>query len=372
MKVDLTPKSYNVEFDTRAGSYAKWLPSDVPMLRIANVGGSVIHLKTHGFALPRYSDSSKVAYVRSGNGTFGVVFPGEKEKVIPIKEGDAIIIPSGIVTWWYNDDEDDNLNIILLGETCKAQKRGEFTDIYLSGPNGIFSGLSSEFASQAWGLKEDEVKNLLKHQTGKNIVKKKAGTSMPTPKYEDRKGLVVNLLESKQDEDTKKGGHTCSFHEKNLPLAKQVGLSGNLVTLEKHAMYSPGFFSVSAYQVIHITKGSGHVQIVGLDGKRVLDTKVNVKRSLDDTDEKEKDQLPLFVVPRFHVVSIVAGDKGLQMFSMVTSPNFVLNELGGSNSILKALSPQVIENAFNVTSSVAKQLQSKRESVEVILPPLKK
>jgi hypothetical protein len=38
-------------------------------------------------------------------------------------------------------------------------------------------------------------------------------------------------------------------------------------------MCSPGFSCDSAYQVTYIVRGSGCVQVVGIDGTRVLETR---------------------------------------------------------------------------------------------------
>ncbi|KAL5710661.1 hypothetical protein ACHQM5_021197 [Ranunculus cassubicifolius] len=341
-------------FGNKGGSYHKWFPTDQPMLRIANAGASRLILQKNGFALPRYSDSSKAAYILQGSGSAGIVFPEQKEKVISVKKGDAIILPYGVISWWYNEASTP-LMVLFLGETSKAHSPGEFTDFLLSGKNGIFSGLSIEFASRAWGLEENMAETILENQSGSNIVKLNQGTVMPKPRKLDRQGIVINCLESKPDVDVKNGGRVVNFNTKNLPLAKEVGFGGDLVSLDKNAMCSPGYSSDSAYQVTHIVRGRGRAQVVGMDGKRVLE--IEVKAGY------------LLVIPRFYVVSKIAGDEGLQWFSIVTSPSPVFNQLGGSNSVWKALSPQVIEASFNVSSDVEKLLRLKRNDVQIFFPP---
>ncbi|KAH9298951.1 hypothetical protein KI387_030633, partial [Taxus chinensis] len=73
-----------------------------------------------------------------------------------------------------------------------------------------------------------------------------------------------------------------------------------------HAMCSPGFSSDSAFQVTYIAQGSGRVQVVGIDGERVLETEIKAGS--------------LFIVPRFYVVSKIAGEDGMQWFSIITTP----------------------------------------------------
>ncbi|KAL0336429.1 UNVERIFIED_CONTAM: hypothetical protein Sradi_4854800 [Sesamum radiatum] len=101
------------------------------MLREGNIGAAKLALEKNGFALPRYSDSAKVAYVLQGSGVAGIVLPRKEEKVLPIKKGDAIALPFGVVTWWYNK-EDTELVVLFLGDTSKAHKSGSFTDFFLT------------------------------------------------------------------------------------------------------------------------------------------------------------------------------------------------------------------------------------------------
>lgn len=225
--------------------------------------------------------------------------------MIAIKKGDAIALPFGVVTWWYNKDESD-LIVLFLGDTSKAHKSGEFTDFFLTGANGIFTGFSTEFVGRAWDLDENSVTALVKNQSGKGIVKLKEGVKMPEPKKEHREGMALNCEEAPLDVDIKNGGRVVVLNTKNLPLVGQVGLGADLVRLDGSAMCSPGFSCDSALQVTYIVRGSGRVQVVGVDGRRVLETTV-----------KGGD---LFIVPRFFVVSKIADPDGMEWFSIITTP----------------------------------------------------
>lgn len=66
MEIDLTPRLAKKVYGDNGGSYYSWSPSELPMLREGNIGASKLALEKNGFALPRYSDSSKVAYVLQG------------------------------------------------------------------------------------------------------------------------------------------------------------------------------------------------------------------------------------------------------------------------------------------------------------------
>lgn len=66
MEIDLSPKLAKKVYGGDGGAYYAWCPNELPMLREGNIGASKLALEKNGFALPRYSDSAKVAYVLQG------------------------------------------------------------------------------------------------------------------------------------------------------------------------------------------------------------------------------------------------------------------------------------------------------------------
>ncbi|XP_057777325.1 11S globulin seed storage protein Ana o 2.0101-like [Salvia miltiorrhiza] len=354
MELDLTPKLAKEIYGGDGGAYYAWSPSELPMLREGNIGAGKLSLVKNGFALPRYSDSAKVAYVLQGSGVGGIVLPEKEEKVVAIKKGDAIALPFGVVTWWYNKDDAD-LVILFLGDTSKAHKSGSFTDFFLTGTNGIFTGFSTEFVGRAWDLDEGVVKSLVGSQKGNGIVKLDPSLKMPEPKKEHYNGMALNCEEAPLDVDIKNGGKVVVLNTKNLPLVGEVGLGADLVRLDGKAMCSPGFSCDSALQVTYIVRGSGRVQVVGVDGKRVLETTIKAG--------------DLFIVPRFFVVSKIANDEGMDWFSIITTPNPIFTHLAGRTSVWKALSPEVLQAAFNVPAQVEEKFTSKRKAEEIFFPP---
>lgn len=66
MDLDLSPKFPKKVYGGNGGSYLAWDPSELPMLKAEDIGAGKLALEKYGFALPRYSDSAKVAYVLQG------------------------------------------------------------------------------------------------------------------------------------------------------------------------------------------------------------------------------------------------------------------------------------------------------------------
>jgi len=199
------------------------------------------------------------------------------------------------------------------------------------------------------------VKTLVGKQTGKGIVKLDASVKLPEPNTEHRNGMALNCEEAPLDVDIKKGGRVVVLNTKNLPLVGEVGLGADLVRLDGSAMCSPGFSCDSAFQVTYIVRGSGRVQVVGVDGKRVLETTLKAGN--------------LFIVPRFFVVSKIAEPEGMEWFSIITTPNPIFTHLAGSIGTWKALSPEVIQASFNVGSDIEQQFRSKRAAEAIFFPP---
>ncbi|KAJ8471565.1 hypothetical protein OPV22_025908 [Ensete ventricosum] len=116
MDVDLTPRLSKRSYGGDGGEYYTWCSEELPMLRAASIGAGKLALGKRGMALPSYSDSAKVAYVLQGSGTCGIVLPeATKEKVIAIKKGDAVALPFGVVTWWFNPGDSAKVAYVLQG-----------------------------------------------------------------------------------------------------------------------------------------------------------------------------------------------------------------------------------------------------------------
>ncbi|KAK6133875.1 hypothetical protein DH2020_032388 [Rehmannia glutinosa] len=336
MELDLTPKLAKKIYGGDGGAYYAWCPNELPMLREGNIGAAKLALEKNGFALPRYSDSAKVAYVLQGSGVAGIVLLRKKKRCSQSKRATPLPFRSVL---------------------SHGGPQPLFHRLLLNRSNGIFTGFSTEFVSRAWDVEESIAKTLVSSQSAKGIVKVAPTAKMPEPKKEHYNGMALNCEEAPLDVDIKDGGKVVVLNTKNLPLVGEVGLGADLVRLNGSAMCSPGFSCDSALQVTYIVRGSGRVQVVGADGKRVLETTIKAGN--------------LFIVPRFFVVSKIADPDGMDWFSIITTPNPIFTHLAGRTSVWKALSPEVLQAAFNVPADVEQKFSSKRKAEEIFFPPPK-
>ena len=224
-----------------------------------------------------------------------MVFPNTSEEVVlKLKKGDVIPVPLGALSWWFNNgDSADDLVILFLGETTKAYTPGVFTYFFIAGTQSLLGGFSTDFISKSFSITKDEADEVTKSQTGVLLVKVEKGKTMPKPNAHLTHKLVHQLNVS------------ATVTEKEFPFLNQAGLSANLIKLEPSAISSPIYTTDSTVQLIYVVGGGGRIQITGLNGQRVLDAEVAAGQ--------------LIVVPRFFMVAKLAGEKGMECFSVITS-----------------------------------------------------
>ncbi|KAJ7946629.1 Glutelin type-A 2 [Quillaja saponaria] len=354
--VDLTPMTAQIASEVEGGKYESWSSSKFPLLGKTNVGAGRLTLQPRGFALPHYADSSKVGYVLQGTeGVVGMVLPNSShQKVLKLKKGDIIPVPIGAVSWWFNNG-DSELILVFLGETSTALIPGEFSYFFLTGAMGILGGFSTELTSGAYNLTKDEVQKLTKSQTGVLIIKLEEGKHMPNPKKDMSSKLVYSIDAAEPDIAIKNGGSVTKVTESEFAFIGETGLSAVRIKLEANAIKSANFPANYAVQLIYITKGNGKVEIVGINGKLVLDTTVKAG--------------DLLVVPQFYVVAQIAGPDGMELLSVLTTTKPILEELAGDTSIWEALSPAVLEASLNVDEEFQQLFLSNTKKSSILIPP---
>ncbi|KAG6386679.1 hypothetical protein SASPL_151848 [Salvia splendens] len=324
MEFNLQPQKADATVvEGEGGSYYAWA-SITPDVVGAEIGAGIFVLHPQGFALPHYGDTRKIGYVIEGTCTMGIISPNNKEeKIIVINKGDAVPVESGAISWWFNGGDSD-VSVIFLGESSESYTPGQFDYYFLTGALALLRGFSTEFISKMYDLNANQSKELLEKQTNTLVIKIDKGIEMPKISNCKREEYVINL-----DEDS--------------PLVDRIGLSPKLVRLEPESALDAHYST--AHQVIYVVKGGGKVQIVGLNGARMVDEVV------------EEGQL--IVVPKFFVVAMIASHQGLELFSVSTSPRSRFEEFifFRNGSAYKSLSSSILEMALNVPAELVESLK---------------
>lgn len=356
MEMNLQPHVVDdVVFKGKEGAYYSWSPSISPVLGDAKVGAGKLVLQPRGFALPHYSDSTKIGYVVQGCCTAGMLFPNSIEKVLLIKKGDVIPVPLGVVSWWFNGG-DSEMVIVFLGDTSKAYIPGQFTYFFLTGGLGFLNGFSTQLISKIYSLTDTQSNTLAKNQAALLIIKLGDEITMPKPNTDDNdQKLFISIKDMADKIDVKEAGTISSFTADEFPVLEQVGLSANYIKLERNAIFGPKFAQDSSVEVVYVVRGGGRVEIVGINGQSVLDTEV-----------KEGE---LFVVPKFFVSAAVADGDGMDLFTVMTSSKPVIENLAGKTSVWNAISPMVLQASLDVTDQEFEQFSSQILEVANFLFP---
>ncbi|KAL0384569.1 UNVERIFIED_CONTAM: hypothetical protein Sradi_2851200 [Sesamum radiatum] len=163
--------------------------------------------------------------------------------------------------------------------------------------------------------------------------------NMPSQPNCDSREYVFNL-----DDLISSGVNYAQITGESFPLLDQIGLSTSLVRLEPNSVLNPSY-SANGSQIIYVVKGSGRVQIMGLNGSRVLDADV------------QEDQA--FVVPKLFVATQLAGEHGMELVSVSTSSRPIVGQLAGRESAWNALSSPVLQAALNVSAEFIEFFKSK-------------
>ncbi|KAK4438293.1 Kinetochore protein NUF2 [Sesamum alatum] len=328
MEFNLSPQPADTTvYEGEAGGYYSWTGAKSPAIPQAKVAAGKLVLRPRGFAPPHWSDTFKIGYVTQGTCTVGLISPNDpQEKVVIINKGDAIPVHIGAISWWFNGGDSD-FTIIFLGESSQSYNPGQFDYFFLTGPIGVLSAFSSEFITKIFHLKESETNKLVHSQTNPFLVKLGKEINMPSQSNCDTREYVFNL-----DDLISSGINHAEITAENFPLLDKIGLSATLVKLEPKSVLNP-YYRTNGSQIIYVIKGGGQVQIMGLNGTRVLDAGV------------QEDQA--FVVPKFFAATQLAGEHGMEFFSVSTSSRPIVGQLAGKESAWNALSSPVLEAALN-------------------------
>ncbi|KAL7157297.1 hypothetical protein ABFS83_02G068200 [Erythranthe nasuta] len=313
MELNLSPQLADTTiFEGEGGGYYVWTAAKSPALAVAELAAGKLVLQPRGFALPHYSDSYKIGFVTRGTCTVGLIAPNspQLEKVIIVIKGDAILVPAGTISWWFNGGDSD-ATVIFLGKSGQSShyNPGQFNN-------------STEFITKIYGLNFNEAqhdpKKPAKSQTNALTLIIKLGPEIKMPSQSNCNiGEYVTNLENKiyfnakntlVDGSNNNGVVRAKMTAGKFRLLDKSGVSASLVKLEYDSVISPSSpydTDYSTHRVFYVTKGSGRFRVVDFSGARLLDATL------------EEGQL--FVVPNLFGVAQLADENGLQFFCVSTS-----------------------------------------------------
>ncbi|KAL5207722.1 hypothetical protein ABZP36_032157 [Zizania latifolia] len=377
-----------------------------------------------GLVLPRFSNAPALAYMIQGKGYAGLSFPGcpathqqqfqpfdqtqssrdqkfrdEHQKIHQLRQGDVIALPAGVAHWFYNAgdtpvvivyvyDVNNNANqleprqkeFLLAGNSQSQSERRMFerSSVQHSGKN-VFCGFNAELLSEALGISREAARRLQSQNDQRGeIIRVKRGLQLLKPSSSQQQqqqqeqeqgqyqqvqyrgqgqynGLEENMCSVKAranidnpnraDYYNPRAGRITHLNSQKLQILNLIQMSATRVNLYQNALISP-FWNMNAHSVDYMIQGSARVQVVNNQGRTVFD---GVLR-----------QGQLLIIPQNYAVIKKAERNGCQYISFKTSPNAMVSQVAGKNSVLRALPTDVVANAYRVSRDEARRLKNNR------------
>ncbi|KAL3520981.1 hypothetical protein ACH5RR_019130 [Cinchona calisaya] len=401
-------------------------------LRCAGVSALRHVIQPQGLLLPSFNNAPVIVFVIQGNGVLGTMFPGcpetfqsfqqseqggkgkggqgqggqsqkfgdQHQKIHQFYRGDVIALPVGVAHWAYNEGNEDvvlvvihdisnfenqldpNLRRFFLAGNPQQQQQQEGSwqagqqqqqqQHQLHQGYNIFRAFDVQILSWAFGINQETAKKLQNENDWRgNIVRVKNKLRLLRPsgqEEQEQTGWSSNGFEEtictmrikenlanpeRADIYTARGGTISTLNSLNLPILKYLQLSAGRGNLRPKAMVAP-HWGLNSHSISYIASGNGRVQIVGTSQKAVYDGEVR------------KGQL--LIIPQNFAHVKIAGNEGLEWFTVKTNDRAKTSALVGKTSVLRALPEDVLINAYLLSREEARSVKYNREEVTILSP----
>lgn len=371
-------------------------------------------LQPNSLSLPNFHPAPRLVYIEKGQGLIGVHFPGCAEtfsqgsqqeqgqqggsqsqqsdryqKAHRIRQGDIVALPAGAAHWCFNDGNEELVAVSVTDLNNPSNQLDQKLRLfYLAGSpprqgqhsqqaretfHNIFNAFDEQLMAEAFNIPVEIVRKMQNEDERGLIVKVKGGTKVIRPdeghqeEYggdQDSNGLEETLcnvkirtnIDNQRQVDiySRQAGSLNIVNHHKLPILRSMDMGAERGRLSPNALFAP-HWSMNSHSIVYVTRGEAQVQIVGPNGKNLLNDRV-----------KERN---MFVVPQFFAATVKAGSNGFEWVSFKTSSLAMDSPLAGYTSVMKAMPNQVITNAYQVSQSQAINLKSDRGGQSFLLSP---
>ncbi|KAL4190306.1 hypothetical protein AMTRI_Chr07g24060 [Amborella trichopoda] len=339
-------------------------------------------------------------YIRTRVGGEGQQQQGIKDrhqKVQTIKQGDAIAIPAGAAHWCYNDGSEDLIAFSITDVTNDAnQIEQSLKSFYLAGGQprrgqeegqqeqeqeqerqnsvNVINELNAEQLAEAFAVPIELIRSLQKPDERGWIVrveKESLGVIRPDEEEEERErysersngyeerecnARIRQNIDNPRRADiySRQAGHIQIVNRQTLPILSILDMSIEKGHLHPNALYAP-HWTINAHTIVLITRGEGNIQVIGTNGRKVMDDRVH-----------EGD---VFVIPQYFTAMSKAGNEGLEWVAIKTSDLPMKSPILGHASAIKGIPIEVLKNAYKITTQEARDIKLNRKDQYMLLPP---
>ncbi|XP_057965612.1 11S globulin seed storage protein 2-like [Malania oleifera] len=381
-------------------------------------------LKPKTLSLPNFHPAPRLVYIERGRGLLGITYPGcpetyhsetsiggregnekkEKEsgsikrdqhqKVHRVKQGDIVLLQSGVTHFCLNDGDEDLVAVSFNDLNNENNQLGRrFRAFYLAGgvPKGqqeseedhepfqnIFRELNAELLAEVYDTSVEIIKQMQDEENDRGlIVKVQEGIKVisPSEQEEDEEGKedIVPKKQNGLEEASctakinqnidkpkdayiyaKKAGRLNVVNEHTLPLLRLADMSAEKLNLLPNALLAP-HYTINSHTIGYVTEGEAHIQIVDYNGQIALNETLR--------------QGEVFVIPQLFVSILKAGKRGFEGVFFKTSSRPMVSSLAGYGSILRGLPLQVITNSYQISPNDAQEVKQNRKYEHLLLSP---
>ncbi|KAL6522755.1 hypothetical protein OROHE_016602 [Orobanche hederae] len=323
------------------------------------------------------------------------------QKIRRYRQGDILALQPGITQWSYNDGDTPIVSVSIRDVASEANqldlqsrkfslagnpratrrertehgsRRGEEQEE----KSNIFSGFDEELLAEALNVNPETVKKLQAADDDRGAIVRAERLRLVLPEWgrqerergqEEQGGksgyngleeticslrIVQNIDHpSKADVYNPRAGRITRLNSNKLPILNYLRLGADRGVLYKNAMMAP-HWSINSHTIMYVIRGSARIQVVGNQGKTVLDEEIREGQ--------------LLIVPQNFASVKRAGEQGFEWVAFRTNDNAMIGQLAGRLSAIRAMPEEVLMNAYGVSREDARSLKYNRDETTLLSP----
>ncbi|KAG9445652.1 hypothetical protein H6P81_011780 [Aristolochia fimbriata] len=324
----------------------------------------------------------------------------QHQKVHRIVQGQIVALPAGAAHWLYNDGNEDLVAVSVTDVNNGANQLDQRPrSFYLAGgrprqaggagseeefdAENVIRPFDARLMADALGVSEQTVRRMQENdERGFIVLAKQEEMRMIRPEEEEeeeeryRRGssrgdnnegvsngleeaycnMKVNQnIDNPRDADvySRQAGRINSVNMHKLPILSYLDMSAEKGNLYENSVYLP-HWEMNSHSIVYVTRGSARIQVVGSNGKTVLD------------EEVRRGQL--VVVPQYFASIVRASQNGFEWISFKTSALPMKSPLAGARSALKGMPIPVLVNSYRISNRQAQDVKYNRERHPYFVP----
>ncbi|KAG9445653.1 hypothetical protein H6P81_011781 [Aristolochia fimbriata] len=321
----------------------------------------------------------------------------QHQKVHRIVQGQIVALPAGAAHWCYNDGNEDLVAVSVTDVNNVVNQLDQTpTSFYLAGgrarqeggaaggeeeynAENIIRPFDARLMADALGVSEETVRRMQENdERGFIVLAKQEEMRMIKPEEEERyrrgssrgdnnegvsNGLeeafctmnVNHNIDNPRDADvySRQAGRINSVNMHKLPILSYLEMSAEKGHLYQNSVYLP-HWEMNSHSIVYVTRGSARIQVVGSNGKTVLD------------EEVRRGQI--VVVPQYFASMVRASQNGFEWISFKTSALPMKSPIAGARSALKGMPIPVLVNSYRISNRQAQDVKYNREKHPYFVP----